>query len=230
MESTSEPRRTRHPVCATNLWSYRVRTRAAAGSTIVRRKARGGLCADERSGWSDRHECACASGNHAFWPAGDCWAGTCAYSRSTPVWIWMARGLTTRLQPRHGRPSTVRGRAYRVKRQTCRNEPVTLPGWRLEITLCEQEKRVVLESEQPVDGTGRPLLASAPHQRRHPPFMTCLELARPVLCRAQPVDKAVGQGGMVDAGTFHAAGGKFRWPTGLPRLNGPPCRMPRSCR
>jgi hypothetical protein len=186
MESTSEPRRTRHPVCATNLWSYRVRTRAAAGSTIVRRKARGGPCADERSGWRARPACACASGNHASWPAGDCWAGTCAYSRSAPVWIRVAlvaqrpyNTTTTREQPRHGRPSTVRACGYWVKHQTCRNEPVTVLWRGAEITLREQEKGLLLESEQPVDGTGRALLASAPHQRRHPPFMTRLELARP---------------------------------------------------
>lgn len=132
-------------------------------------------------------------------------------------WRWWHSGPTTRqstrLQPRHGRPSTVRGCAERVKRQTCRNELVTVVGRRLEITLRKQEKRVLLESELPVDGTGQALLASAPHQRRHPPFMTCPRAGPAVPCRAQPVDKAVGSGRRGRCWTFHAAGGNF---VGLP--------------
>jgi hypothetical protein len=124
-ETTSEPRRTRHPVWATSLWSDRVRTRAAAGSTAVRPKARGDPCADERSGWLAPPGCACASGTRASSPDGDCWAGTCACSRSTPEmdlhWYSVARrpDITTesRRQPRYGRPSTVRGGAYLVKRR-----------------------------------------------------------------------------------------------------------------
>jgi hypothetical protein len=113
---TSAPRRTRRPACVTTRWSARVRTRDAAGSTTLRRKARGGPCADERSGWLARHAYACASETHASSPDGDCWAETCACSRTTPVKRRCEGCFGTRQKPWHGRPSTVRGAAYPVKR------------------------------------------------------------------------------------------------------------------
>ena len=61
-------------------------------SSAIRRTTRCGPCDAEPTGWSDQHGYAYATGNHGSWPADDCSAGRCAWSRSAPGEVHVRTG------------------------------------------------------------------------------------------------------------------------------------------
>jgi len=82
----SQRRRSREAVGNTGrpdsfrLFDFAGSRRIVADSGRLRPTEPGGPCGDERRGWRDRRECACAAGNRGSSRGGGCSAGTCACS------------------------------------------------------------------------------------------------------------------------------------------------------